>query len=308
MVKEYNWIFTGKNQDILNFDATYKLQYFEIRNFQTKNKGVAATGQNIVGDRSTGDRVGRNADRTNGTNILAPTITVGETAQGSLIQNVRGSKYVAAAEFMDLKLNNPMGDMVNVDLEIIGDPDWVPQDRSVLPKGTAQESFASGYVDNNLNKGISTDVDSVYVKLKFRTPRDYNDKTGLMNISSDQDFVQGIYQVIKCTNKFVGGKFTQALEMVRVANQLENNSQVSAGTSGRSLTGSPPERQILTLPTTSNLQNPSLPTNSIRVGEPDQTRRTGRGGVTRNQPSDDDALPVKRFNNPPTGGRGGVNK
>ena len=66
------------------------------------------------------------------------------------------------------------------------------------------------------------DVDGVYVKLNFRTPRDYDENSGLMMLSPGQELIGGMYQVITVESVFEGGKFTQKLNMVRVFDQPEN--------------------------------------------------------------------------------------
>lgn len=59
--------------------------------------------------------------------------------------------------------------------------------------------------------------------LKFKTPRDYNSQTGLMQMTTDQTFIQGLYRVISCESIFENGQFTQQLAMIRVQNQVSND-------------------------------------------------------------------------------------
>ena len=119
---------------------------------------------------------------------------------------------------MDNVLNNPGADMIAVDLTIIGDPDWIPQDRSVLPQGTSSSGDA-----RIVNGSLALDNHDTFVMLRFRTPRDYNPEKGLMQIDTEQTFVQGLYRVITVESSFTGGKFEQRLKMIRVQNQVSND-------------------------------------------------------------------------------------
>jgi hypothetical protein len=121
---------------------------------------------------------------------------------------------------MDNVLNNPGADMVVVDLTIIGDPDWIPQDRSILPALT-QGSGDARYVGGS----IATDVHDVFAMLKFKTPRDYDPEKGLMRIETDHTFVQGLYRTITVESNFTEGKFEQKLRLIRVQDQVSNNSE-----------------------------------------------------------------------------------
>jgi hypothetical protein len=60
--------------------------------------------------------------------------------------------------------------------------------------------------------------------LKFKTPRDYNPEKGLMQIETDHTFVQGLYRAIKVENMFFDGKFEQKLHLIRVQDQVSNDS------------------------------------------------------------------------------------
>lgn len=215
--KEYNWIFTGKNQDILDFEAEYNIQYYNIRNVFTEAKGrisgtPSAPGSTLIDDGLT---------RTEATDVFSPAIIPRSSPMSASVQNsYRGAAHQLASDHMDNVLNNPGADMVVVDLSIIGDPDWIPQDRSVLPLGNT----SSGDTRIVGEGSLATDVHDVFVMLKFKTPRDYDPEKGLMKIDTDHTFVQGLYRVIKVDNNFFDGKFEQKLYLIRVQDQVSNDS------------------------------------------------------------------------------------
>jgi hypothetical protein len=235
--KEYNWIFTGKNQDITNFVAEYNMQYFHIRNNPYRDEkgnvtgtpsapgsllpdnGVTRTGVGRADRDQQGFAAGR-ADRDQQSNATySPAIvTRSSPASSSIYNSYRGAAHQLASDHMDNILNNPSSDMLAIDLTIVGDPDWIPQDRSVLPKGTQPSGNAS-----MVNGSIATDEYDIFVMLRFKTPRDYNPEKGLMQIETEKTFVQGLYRVISMTSNFSNGVFEQTLKMLRVENQISND-------------------------------------------------------------------------------------
>lgn len=233
--KEYNWIFTGKNQDIMDFTAEYNMQYFQIRNNSYRDEkgntlGTPSTPGNTRG-RADRDQQGipavvqGRADRDQqggrtgaGVGLFSPsTFSRSSSASGQSNSN-RGAAHQLASDHMDNILNNPGADMLAIDLTIVGDPDWIPQDRSILPKG----NDSSGNL-LNVNGSLATDAYDIFVMLKFKTPRDYNPEKGLMQIDTEKTFVQGLYRVIQVVTTFSDGKFEQTLKMIRVQNQISNN-------------------------------------------------------------------------------------
>ena len=224
--KEYNWIFTGKNQDIVDFTAEYNVQYFVIRNNPYRDeKGntvgtPSASGNPLFDDGKTRTGAGRtDRDQQGGSATYSPAIvTRSSPASSSIYNSYRGAAHQLASDHMDNILNNPVSDMIAVDLTIIGDPDWIPQDRSILPLGTQPSGSAL-----TVNGSIATDEYDIFVMLKFKTPRDYNPEKGLMQIDTEKTFVQGLYRVIQLTNTFTDGKFEQTLKMLRVQNQVSND-------------------------------------------------------------------------------------
>lgn len=220
-VKEYNWIFTGQNQDIINFDAVYNYQYiFSKTAFQeVKARALRVGGSQDAQDTPT-PRPPRINSRIN--NVIVNTKS--QPDHDKVGQSYRSKPHLLSSDIMDHFLNNPKsGDMLKIDLDIIGDPDWIPQDGSVL--GTGRGASTNGFV----NGSIGIDEFSNHVLIKFKTPRDYDDQSGLMQLESEQTFIQGIYTAIRSINRFENGKFTTTLKLARVLNQnLDSSSNTGS--------------------------------------------------------------------------------
>lgn len=218
-VKEYNWIFTGKNEDIVDLRLDYKFTYFQVFSKSQTAKSALNVAANVEEKPTARNPLPISE------NALVPGVVSGAGSS-----DPKGFRPESVAEYFDMALNNPKkADLVRLDLDIIGDPDWITQDRSVRPKGLDINATNTGYVDNDFKMGVAVDVDAVYAKLNFRTPRDYNDNTGLMNLTVEQSLISGVYKVYRVTNRFEGGRFMQTLQMARAESQPENkpNSQAA---------------------------------------------------------------------------------
>lgn len=209
--KEYNYLFTGKNDDILNVDLEFNLLYYQNFFPDLKENSIIRTDVKSPTDKAP-------ASTTSNQGIAAPSVKAGAIASYAPNESSRYINSQLAAEFFDMKMNNSNADLINLDMSIIGDPDWIPQDASVR----GGNIIVANSERKDSNGSIAIDVAGVYVKLQLRTPRDYNDATGLMDLQQDKTLVGGVYQVITVENQFQGGKFTSMLNMVKVPKQEEN--------------------------------------------------------------------------------------
>jgi len=134
-------------------------------------------------------------------------------------------------QFFDA-ITNPQADMVVVNMTILGDPAWMGQSQfipatPVNSNGSSQDNnidfFRGGVKDNIWNpnlKCFNYDVAEPITNLTFKVPQDFNDKTGVYEMSNAQQAVfSGLYKVTQVQHSFTDGQFTQMLTMVRFNNQ-----------------------------------------------------------------------------------------
>lgn len=119
--------------------------------------------------------------------------------------------------------------LVHVKLTIKGDPYWLfPRSistaetvlpyKSNLPESAAIRSIRAAQIDNPSTVNLfGTDN---FIVIRFRTPRVYNDNTGLTDSYSEVETFSGVYRVITITSKFVMGVFTQ--EVTGILDDLIN--------------------------------------------------------------------------------------
>lgn len=205
--KEYNWLFTGKNEDVIDVDLTFQFIYYQKMQTNVADHNKIHLASPAASTRTAAEQ---------------PVSRLQMAQRAGHTSNMGGNfpeRYInstIAAEWFDSKMMSNTGDNIAVNMRIIGDPDWIPQDASVRGGGIT--------IEGNLydrHGSIAVDVAGVYIKLKLRTPRDYNPTTGLMDLKTDKNVVEGMYQVITVESNFEDGRFTQTLNMVKVPNQEE---------------------------------------------------------------------------------------
>ena len=77
-------------------------------------------------------------------------------------------------------------------------------------------------------KCFNYDVAEPVLNLTFKTPQDFNDKTGIYELSSSpQGVFSGLYKVVQIDNSFTDGQFTQTLTMTRFNNQDQGVTKTS---------------------------------------------------------------------------------
>jgi hypothetical protein len=204
----YDYIYTGKNTEVLEVNIEYKMGYFiPIPGDSTNRVGTnsSATGlttqpeplrrassepiQPDTAPDATAERIGMSPPRQSGGSGNNNAIT----EQTLLLKSV---------------LENP-GDLVNLEMQIRGDPYYLPT--SGMGNQIRTPAGTNVLEDGSMNYQ-SRQIDII---LNFRTPLDIDPVTGLYKFSLTLDQFSGLFQVISVESKFNGGKFTQSLNCIR---------------------------------------------------------------------------------------------
>jgi hypothetical protein len=147
----------------------------------------------------------------------------------------------AARLFHDLVTKGT--DMINLTIDIIGDPYWIAQ--------SGQGNFSAQPTQfKNLNSEGSVNYQNgqVHARVNFRTPIDINQSTGLYNfggstLTAPVIGFSGLYHIINVSSRFRQNKFEQTLE----GNRVMNTEKTTEGTAAQTLTTSdaaPPDSGI----------------------------------------------------------------
>lgn len=251
-VKEYNYLYTGKNHDVLDLSIDFNMQYYVNltvdRNKQQDVLNIARPDNNSA---ESFVAVGRAPTQ----NVVNP-IRYGYLAQDPATSGQFGSSTTPnkqnAADVSRNLTGTSTGDMISVKLRILGDPHFIKQDDIFFNQNA--DAASSNFVNNSL----VMDAGELYARVNFNSPVDYDERYGLAT-SYDQDsgsmrygynMFSGRYAIITVDNNFSKGKFEQTLDLVRLHNQPEDNLTNNAGLV--------PGQQFFRLPDFNQVQFPAL--------------------------------------------------
>ena len=204
--RELNWLYTGKNHDILNWNIDYRMGFYKAFNqdggANSEDKNLAQRSSNAAPVHSGGTPP--EAEPSGGP---GPERARRDKNQ-SMSAKFGGASFddaptIAARQFHDIVNNDH--DMINLELDILGDPYFLGD---------------SGMGNFTVTGGDAMEWQSgeIYIKLKFRMPEDANTDSGMYDFGGDGKPVRefsGYYRVQQADSMFNRGKFTQKLTLIK---------------------------------------------------------------------------------------------
>jgi hypothetical protein len=257
-VKEYNYIYTGKNDDIINFDINFNTLYYTA---QTAYRN-SVTNISTAPDPTAGKNSGSYQGATQAANSVMPMVMKPQVynAKSRATGGIVTAKQVAVADLEDSLMTLSAADMLSIQLTIIGDPQFIKQDDAFY---SPQVVMASADPRLTPNGSLRTDYQEIYVKVLFRTPIDIDETTGMMDFGSNYrtSVFSGLYKVLTVISEFKNGQFTQTLDLIRIpyqpsydyVTQQKSNDTNQRGTDINSST-------VAALDTSLNVRNVPIPT------------------------------------------------
>jgi len=250
-VKEYNYIYTGKNVDIINFDIYFENGFFTAMAADFLNKGAdtvtidqsgdaASTDPNkeVVSPLGTGNPPDQKLGVMPGIVRFLKTLTNTDQKGGS---GPDTPSVRAARIFHDAVTRSNSSSMTTLEMEIIGDPYYIAH--SGMGNWTGQSTTNS---TNLLDDGsINWQNGEVDILVNFRTPLDINQGTGLYQFAPPTSSApliswSGLYHVTNVVCKFQKGQFRQHLKGQRRPYQELSMEGAGDGTNGILTTSKPP--------------------------------------------------------------------
>lgn len=214
--KYYEYMFTGKNTEILKYEQTFNAQYF-VTAATTDSKIISPDFPN------------------NGIGTAVRGVTPGDATsiknnQGAIIaQDVRTNLY-------------SLKDQASAKIKIIGDPDYFMSSIGVSQQSSDASASKYYHPDGSINPFGA----QILIEIRFNSPEDYTDK-GLLNVRNNVQFYESqnyealraakiygvVYQVYAVESTLSRGAFTQTLEMFIVPDDqlLGDQSPASEGRS-----------------------------------------------------------------------------
>lgn len=227
--REYNYIYTGLNTDIINFNLNFNTLFFEAMPYAMGNNNTPSLRTGAGNDpNSSPKKNAENMDRLKNTQTPVPKVDVDPSLTG--VRNQYGTSgqilddpYSVLAKSMHNAIVDAKASMITGDIDIIGDPYYLVTGGigNYNPKIRGPGLTEDGEADCNSGQ--------LLIAINFRNPIDINslEKGGLMNFDPQRVPFSGVYQVIKATSNFGNGEFKQKLELVRMSGQyLDENSPV----------------------------------------------------------------------------------
>lgn len=224
-VKDYQFMYTGKNDSIIDFNIDFDTLFYtaisidraKMSSLSQSQDADLETNKDKMPVQPAGSAMPKQSTSISGDQQ--------STASGDAI---RDSKTQVAADLMKSIYSSSRGDMINLQLKIIGDPHFIKQDDFYINPGD------SSYTESNqlINSGsLAMDTGEIHARVIFKTPIDYDDSTGLLKNSGNyvQSTFSGIYKIITVDNDFRSGMFTQTLNLIRLFDQPDFD--VSSSTS-----------------------------------------------------------------------------
>ena len=222
IVKRYDYIYTGLNTEVLNFEI--KIDYLFYTGgapaTEAKTKNEQAPDQKGVAEQTPKETTtGEGNEKKAQTAFLGKSKIKKTPDQFTLMKGGAGTTDVeqkVAEAFQNAFINVTSADLVKVELEIMGDTYWLVD--SGFSNYFAKESAKSPLMTEDGTANY--EGQDVYIFITFRTPADVNQRTGNFEFNKDKvSPFTGIYRVVKCLTRFAEGQFRQTLTCVRLQAQ-----------------------------------------------------------------------------------------
>lgn len=227
--KEYNYIYTGLNTDVIKFTIDIKNMLFTAID-PNKVEDSGGVKNNSVNQSKAGPTMGSKQAE----GVAAP--SVGGNAAPAKFDMVTGNlpfkggsgrtstEQKIANEFYMAYLNS-VGNQINLDLEILGDPYFLPE--------VGYSNFHSDSDDQVTENGtMNHESTDIWVVVNFRTPADPDAGAAAANFPGGYYFPEGqspspfsgLFKVTKAEARFKGNLFTQVISGFRVPAQDQSGS------------------------------------------------------------------------------------
>ena len=227
IVKQYDYIYTGQNNDILKFDIVLDTAFYTAISPTPPEEAGRSQDQNT----QSGGEEERNAakDSKGAAGVKAQVSATGAQKVRQDPDAIKlpfgGSghlkpEHLVANMFQKAFLDNGQANLVNAKIEILGDPYWL------VDNGIGGYLPGPGDTEQITEDGAANyEAGDIYVYVRFRSPIDM-DEAGTYFWDEQSEFkdnpFSGIYKCIKLETKFSGGVFKQELDLVRMPLQASD--------------------------------------------------------------------------------------
>ena len=234
-VREYDYLYTGLNTAVIDFQVDFDYLYFiKVLAFRDKATDSSTRAETVKSEEKPGSD---SNDRQSSNNISSAVLQFVTDENSAAGQRLRGDEIgMAVASVAESVYSSARGEMLNVNMKIIGDPAFIKQDdmftgvARALATADARESSGLTGQDTtidaeksleNTNNSLRMDEGDLLVWVNLRLPVDMDSQTGGVRKEQVGDISSftGVYKVLMVENEFSRGQFTQNLQMIRYMDQ-----------------------------------------------------------------------------------------
>ena len=215
--KAYNYMYTGLNKDILEFNIEFNNAFYRsISTDYNNNSGNNDASNQSSTEKSTELELDNDTSDKTGANVTNIQSDVSQSKSQELAGAVTETAERRMARQFNEALVNSDVDLLTMTIKILGDPYYIAD------SGTGNYNASLTEWTNVTSDGsISYQNGQVDILLNFLSPIDIDPQVG--NYKMDGPAVgvsnfSGLYQVIGVNNNFSGNLFTQELELVKRPN------------------------------------------------------------------------------------------
>ena len=225
-VKQYDWMYTGRNTEVIDLQIDFDMLYYQQLTAFPNAKAQGSTGETIAKPSPGNADTPAVALSPEPADPLQPTPKV-FVANDFRTQTLSGAAAAFGTGSGDLQrdlTSTSRGDMINIQLKIIGDPQLIKQDDLFYAQNIRPPT--SQFTPNN---SLYYDGGELYVNIIFQSPIDYDESTGLAipNLGNyTYNLFNGIYKIITVENNFRQGKFEQTLNLIRLPVNAQDINQL----------------------------------------------------------------------------------
>lgn len=232
--KEYNYIYTGQNKDILEFDIQIdNAFYLALNGFKgqmSKDNKLGGAQQQATGEKPTATKQNEGNNQSQAQNKpITQDVEKPETNGAGGKEHPENS----VARSVNDAIVNGNADLVVINFKIMGDPYFIAD--SGMGNYTAKPD--PSYMNINSTGSVSYENSEVDLIINFRTPIDYKGD-GYMRFpgggSAPVGAFSGLYRVVTVENNFSKGNFVQEIKATRRKNQ-EQEIKTQAVTTGNKI-------------------------------------------------------------------------
>ena len=235
VVKVYDYLYTGKNKDVLNFDLEFNSGFFSKKIIGSFANQMASLRDNERETRPVSPSGVGDSDNPTGSKTAVKPVTENPNALTQGDSNDPATLIIG--ELMS-KIYEGGADLLSAELEIMGDPQFIIQEEAF-----GRDAHASHFAPNG---SVSTHRDPI-IQINIYTPSDIasdgtitptSKATGTRAVGPAGQYTEtyqydvvndgvsvfsGRYRVLTIETSFNGNEFTQRLNLVKIGDEDKDN-------------------------------------------------------------------------------------